>query len=85
MVAASWVTGVATVPQQVQLEFPQYAVDRTFRKLVPVECTAGMKFPVLEDLVNSESFNTCLEFLVAREWDSQTGAAPQSFRVLERM
>ena len=73
-------TGVSIVPQQVQLKFSQYAMDRIFRKLFPAEYTAGMKFPVLEDLVNREPFTTYFEFLDARELDSQTGAAPQSFK-----
>ena len=53
-----------------ELRFPQYAVDRTFRKLFPESYTAGMKFPMLEDLINGDPFSTYFEFLDEMEWDS---------------
>ena len=46
------VAGVAGLPKQVELHFPQCAVDRTFRKLVPESYSAGAEFPVRENLNN---------------------------------
>ena len=68
-VAASLVAGVAGLPRQMDLHRPQYAEDQAFRKLFPESYTAGMKFPMLEDLINGEPFSTYYEFLDEMDWE----------------
>ena len=46
-----------------KVRWPQAALELTFRKLFPREFTAGMKFPMLEDIVNAEPFTAFSELL----------------------
>ena len=46
--------GALSLPKQLELRFPQYAVCGAFRKLFPAEFTTNFQMPCVEDLVTEQ-------------------------------
>ena len=63
-------------PAEVPCRFPEYSVQRAVAKIFPEEYTAGIQWPILQDLLLDESLCNYQEYLEATGYDADLPLGP---------
>eukprot|EP00972_Heterocapsa_arctica_P038941 5737091-Heterocapsa_arctica.AAC.1 len=61
--------------RQVQVRWPQHALDRVVQRLFPAEWSDGVLMPCLEDIANMGPFQTYAEWIAERDQQFEDPAA----------